>query len=62
MTRFTGLPFSFDIKDRGDAILGKSAPTVIYKYGDKLVDQDVLTNRISKSGRATCFLSIKCNI
>ena len=24
-TRFTSLPFSFDIKDRGDAILGKSA-------------------------------------
>ena len=55
MTRFTGLPFSFDIKDRGDAILGKSAPTVIYKYGDKLVDQDVLTNRILSQGERRAF-------
>lgn len=54
-TRFTSLPFSFDIKDRGDAILGKSAPTVIYKYGDKLVDQDVLTNRILSQGERRAF-------
>lgn len=54
-TRFTSLPFSFDIKDRGDAILGKSAPTIIYKYGDKLVDQDVLTNRILSQGERRAF-------
>ena len=54
-TRFTSLPFSFDIKDRGDAILGKSAPTVIYKYGDKIVDQDVLTNRILSQGERRAF-------
>lgn len=54
-TRFTSLPFSFDIKDRGDAILGKSAPTVIYKYGDRLVDQDVLTDRILSQGERRAF-------
>lgn len=54
-TRFTSLPFSFDVKDRGDAILGKSAPTVIYKYGDRLVDQDVLTDKILSQGERRAF-------
>lgn len=54
-TRFTSLPFSFDVKDRGDAILGKSAPTVIYRYGDRLVDQDVLTDKILSQGERRAF-------
>lgn len=55
MTRFTGLPFSFGIENIGDAILGKDMPTITYRYGNKLVDQSVLTKDILSQGERRAF-------
>lgn len=55
MTRFTGLPFSFGIENLGDAILGKDMPSITYRYGNKLVDQSVLTKDILSQGERRAF-------
>ena len=55
MTRFTGLPFSFGIENIGDAILGKDMPSITYRYGNKLVDQSVLTKDILSQGERRAF-------
>lgn len=55
MTRFTGLPFSFSVENRGDAILGQDMPTITYCYGNKLVDQSVLTKDILSQGERRAF-------
>ena len=55
MERFTGLPFSFSIKNRGDAILGQDTPTIIYSYGGKPVDQGILTGRVLSQGERRAF-------
>jgi len=55
MTRFTGLPFSFSVENRGDAILGQDMPTITYRYGNKLVDQSVLTKDILSQGERRAF-------
>ena len=55
MTRFTGLPFSFSVENRGDAILGQDMPTITYLYGNKLVDQSVLTKDILSQGERRAF-------
>lgn len=54
-TRFTSLPFSFSIKNRGDAILGQDMPTIIYSYGSKLVDKSVLTENVLSQGERRAF-------
>lgn len=55
MTRFTGLPFSFSVENRGDAILDQDMPTITYRYGNKLVDQSVLTKDILSQGERRAF-------
>lgn len=55
MERFTGLPFSFSIENRGDAILSQDTPTIIYSYGGKPVDQGILTGRVLSQGERRAF-------
>ena len=55
MERFTGLPFSFSIENRGDAILSQDTPTIIYSYGGKPVDQGMLTGRVLSQGERRAF-------